>query len=845
MPSPSKAATTARCSGEWTESCCGGAPPSRAWADNPQFALRPAVEASFTISLKQEDGCHSVALWVLEAERDDVPVRGDFVGFVAKAIGETHCSLTAVLAARPYVLFAATVEPGMRGRFAVEVTSGSSSGTSRAMLAPLWPGAVGAGAYTSRLSDLPYVAPYVPPRGASPAVPPPAGWETALDQSGALYYYHKITRRAQYERPAEPGAGNVAASDGWHVTRDEHGKEYYWNETTYSTSYEPPPAVETAEEEARRFEFDPPLPRRRAASETDSNGGREREEFDGGGVGGPGGGGSDAAYEFGGALRVSSKEEFTKTARERPGEVRERIAEVEKEALRLRALLTDQAEIAWRAGVMKQLRSRPSAEPTLPLAPTARPRSSKAPAAVPAVARSRPWAEGVRQAADPTTLRSHSHGDRSPTAQWVKRLERGRATSQRAVMVDAAERVRTSGEEALLECGYAPEILRIKREKRRPMAGVTRSTPTAGASASASAGHRAGGGGDAGLPPRPRGASGGQSDVDRFLSSTASDATATWQVLSHERTLGGTRGGRAGQFNGPAFVTMLPGGDLVVADSGNDRLQVVRAPPKGGGRASTAEVKRVLGARRVGGPLHEMQPDGRPHLHLRLGRGVACDRSSGVLYAIDMGKAADGASGGAAQAAEQRGGGGANGGGLAGRLNHHPQRSTAPAAATVRKLRLDGSSDDLVLGSSAPGDLVSPEGMALSEDGMTLAVADSARHRIALFHAPSLQAKGTLGRKGSARGQLRCPDGVAMHEGKLYVADVYNHRVAVFHLDRGTALTKDKALRDAMAPGGCERIIGQLGSDPVLRRPRAHPRAHPLAPPLAPAWGGLADCHVP
>ena len=95
-------------------------------------------------------------------------------------------------------------------------------------------------------------------------------------------------------------------------------------------------------------------------------------------------------------------------------------------------------------------------------------------------------------------------------------------------------------------------------------------------------------------------------------------------------------------------------------------------------------------------------------------------------------------------------------------------------------------------------------------------MADSTRHHIVVYDAPSLTYRRTLGRKGSARGQLRAPDGVAIHEGLVYVADTCNHRVCVFHIDGGEAAFKEPELRRSALPYGCERIIGRLGSDAGL-----------------------------
>ena len=120
---------------------------------------------------------------------------------------------------------------------------------------------------------------------------------------------------------------------------------------------------------------------------------------------------------------------------------------------------------------------------------------------------------------------------------------------------------------------------------------------------------------------------------------------------------------------------------------------------------------------------------------LSLGRGVACDRGAGVLYAIDDGgggpEAAgrqadgDGVGGGRADGARfakfALDGDGAEGGGGGG----------GPRRACIRKLQLHSGEGDLLLGTSGSGvALAQPEGLALSDDGGLLCVADAGRHTV-------------------------------------------------------------------------------------------------------------------
>ena len=275
---------------------------------------------------------------------------------------------------------------------------------------------------------------------------------------------------------------------------------------------------------------------------------------------------------------------------------------------------------------------------------------------------------------------------------------------------------------------------------------------------------------DAGAPPHRGGGSGvyasRRSEVANFLRSGAGGdgGGAACHVLSYVRRIGGARGSRLGQFNQPAFVTMLPGGDVCIADTANRRVQIVGAPEPS--PSAPIDVKRVFGARQLSRGFLSQRD------RVQLGLGVACDRDGGVLYAVD---------------------------------------TSAEGEARVRRLSL-GTAD---LESKACTDvpLAAPEGLALSADGKLLAVSDSARHHVLLFDAPSLRHLRTFGRRGAAKGQLRAPDGVAIHDGSVYVADTYNHRISVFWADGGVGALRDPLLRSALAPGGFERTIGMHGSD--------------------------------
>ncbi len=85
------------------------------------------------------------------------------------------------------------------------------------------------------------------------------------------------------------------------------------------------------------------------------------------------------------------------------------------------------------------------------------------------------------------------------------------------------------------------------------------------------------------------------------------------------------------------------------------------------------------------------------------------------------------------------------------------------------------------------GELGSPYGLCLSTDGAALYVSDAERDRVLRFSTrDGAGARSTLvmGHAGAAHGELDDPRGIAHHAGTLYVADMGNHRLALF--DAGT-----------------------------------------------------------
>ena len=545
-----------------------------------------------------------------------------------------------------------------------------------------------------------------------------------------MYYYEEKSRKAQYARPSVEG-DDPAVAGGWRVARDSSGREYYWHEKTFETTYDPPSDV-AAVSGPDREGWNPPLPLRRASLEV--------------------------AHESGQTVDSA--------------ELALQVLEVEKEAMRLRGMLSE-AQSAWERGVQLKHRSQSMVsqhkhDPNL--------------------------AKPARQPDDPARAAAAAASNRAASERFARRIEDGRQKARNSSQQAAVDKLTRLAEDALSRCGYAPEVMRIKLEKRQPPAPS--GSPTADRArarpSSADAGgaekqsrrprKKAGQSSDAGAAPSAPARGAVRGDVAKYLGSSGGGKPDEPDVLSYVRTVGGARGSRLGQFNHPAFVSLLPGGDLCVSDVANERVQMVAAPPKSG----PIDVKRVLGTRNLGGRLLDTAD------RLCLGLATCCDPKSGVLYAVDSGV--------------ERG------------APAPGDRERATGGPRVRRLNLSSGEILKDRNSSGEAELVQPQGIALSADGKTLCVSDASKHQVFVFEAPSLRFARTLGRKGSRKGELRSPDGVAIHDGCVYVADVYNHRISVFHLDGGAGAPglDDKTIRAVLAPGGFKRSIGLLGSDPGL-----------------------------
>lgn len=196
--------------------------------------------------------------------------------------------------------------------------------------------------------------------------------------------------------------------------------------------------------------------------------------------------------------------------------------------------------------------------------------------------------------------------------------------------------------------------------------------------------------------------------------------------LSPTQVLGtGAAGAAAGQFNTPRAVAVGPDGQLVVADSGNHRLQLFS--PDG-------ELQQTIGSPGAGtGEFNEPW-------------GVAIG-PDGSIYVADT-------------------------------WNHRIQKFDADGTFVTAW----GTFADTQGTLEQPATFWGPRGIAVDTEGRVY-VADTGNKRIQVFDA-----EGTFidmfGGAGNEPGQMREPTGVAVApDGSIYVADTWNRRVQVFDAD--------------------------------------------------------------
>ena len=246
----------------------------------------------------------------------------------------------------------------------------------------------------------------------------------------------------------------------------------------------------------------------------------------------------------------------------------------------------------------------------------------------------------------------------------------------------------------------------------------------------------------------------------RVWHEAARQLVESWAVLRPSHSLGWGNEVLS-QFKSPSGITLLPNGDLCVADTNNHRLQVL---------CRTGEVKAVLGMG-PGGAMGEFQQP----------TGVVCDGNA--LYVADSG-------------------------------NCRLHKLSLPSGDVLSMVGTFGD---------APGQLHAPVGLAVYEGH--LYCADSRNHRISVFSTtPELRYITSFGGHGSGRGELGSTSSgiyLAAYEGELFVADRSNYRLQVLGLDgsfhrsigrKGTAPGCFRRLRGVAAANGrlftaeCERV---------------------------------------
>ena len=114
------------------------------------------------------------------------------------------------------------------------------------------------------------------------------------------------------------------------------------------------------------------------------------------------------------------------------------------------------------------------------------------------------------------------------------------------------------------------------------------------------------------------------------------------------------------------------------------------------------------------------------------------------------------------------------------------RRAAAAEPATLARVRAQ------VLGSvgawgAGAGQLKFPSGLALDAARGALYVTDRLNHRVVAYDAALRAPLLSFGRRGQAEGALSHPEGIALHDGALFVADAGNARVSAFRRD-GTFL---------------------------------------------------------
>ena len=248
--------------------------------------------------------------------------------------------------------------------------------------------------------------------------------------------------------------------------------------------------------------------------------------------------------------------------------------------------------------------------------------------------------------------------------------------------------------------------------------------------------------------------------------------------LGNFLAVGGDRGTGLGSFSWPEAVAVAPDGHVWAADTRGNNVQRWSE--------SLASADLLLDGAQVGGFDHvtglNFGPDGRLWIvDSWNNRVVPYNPATGTFGTpIGIGGIGDG------------------------QLNH-PEGVAVSATNVYVADTLNNRVQEFTLGgqfvAQVSAGLITPEGLTLASDG-TLWVADTGNSRIRHFDANLVDLTDGFGSLGTDEGQFDRPHSLAAHNGFLYVADTYNHRVQKFRIGENTLGLNATADGSISNPGG-------------------------------------------